>query len=111
MANWVEKYQPYKTVAGCQLRTGTVLRRVPFSTTFLADNQFAVDVKGKLHSQSLDKLHPAVAAARADNVELLETCERVRFDPDQGSAELQKLIEIGTELASKLSRKRSKAAS
>lgn len=68
MADWVATNKPYQKVDLVELRTGTVLRRVPFSAELLTATTFGVEREGKREKLHLVEVDQESEVARFDKV-------------------------------------------
>jgi len=69
VASWVETHKPYETVSTAELRTGTVLRRIPFPATLLGFNRFeSRDDSGSTQEVDFSTIQIGTEATRGDNV-------------------------------------------
>jgi hypothetical protein len=69
MADWVDSFKPYQSVESCELRMGTVLRRVPFPVSALGSNAFGVKASdGQPQSLPLDAIALETEVVRTEKV-------------------------------------------
>ncbi|MBV6504367.1 MAG: hypothetical protein AKCLJLPJ_02488 [Fimbriimonadales bacterium] len=80
MPSWVETHQPYEAVSAAELRTGTVLRRVPFAVTPLGLVDFgSIDASGSLETVDLASVEAGAKVLRQDKVTV---CSGAVMTPD-----------------------------